>query len=395
MSTRAPTHRPSIPAKPASRQRTPWLMVFCLPFLAMMLMGAIPQARQLTRMELAHGVMTILPGTGSVSDSDLSNLFTDIDTTRGKDLRPVLEKGLMQGFPDGSFRPENPVHWDEWLHTWARLIAVLRPELLIEPSSSFVAWPQEELSLLAKAGIPLPEPVAQKRFSSRVSPAEFQTTLDATRQLLRIQMPGRAKGQAAAPEASDETPLERPTRPETDLQRQASIKESLAPADEPAAGFRLRGKLLDALTRKPVPEAQLIIDQKTITLSPEGEFHLDGLRRNQVVEVLITADGYQSISFKHRAGYKSFLQLLLKPYRASLRLNLVSAGTGEPVDGAEVALAGKELTSDWMGKVAFSGLNPGYQQVAISAPGFKPARTLIYVEEKASRRTIKLQPISD
>ncbi len=366
------------------------LLALSLPLAMMIFMGAISRESVVTRLEMAKAVSTLLSGPASGPDQDVTSLFSDLPASHGPELRKALERGLMQGYPDGSFRPDDPVRWAEWLQTWTKLLTVTRPDL--SDTSTNSSWPQDDLNVLQRAEFPLPEAVRQKRFAARVSSDEFQSILSETRRVLRIALPEQS-AQPAGPDTSavtlDSPP---PTSKTASTKLRADIAESLAPAVEPAEGFRLRGKLLDALTQKPVPDAQLIVDQKVVPVSPEGIFLIEGLRRQQIIEVFITADGYQSLSFKHRVGYKPFLQLLLKPYRASLHLRLVSAGTGEAVDGATVTLGDREVNADWTGKASITGLNPGYQKVLVSAPGFKQTSAVVFVEEKSSQRTIKMQP---
>ncbi|HNV69587.1 MAG TPA: S-layer homology domain-containing protein, partial [Candidatus Ozemobacteraceae bacterium] len=228
--------------KRRSLRRRLWFTL-SLPLFVIVLMGAIPSHQTVTRLEMAKAVATLLPGHLSPSDADVASLFTDISPAQGSDLRTTLERGLMQGYPDGSFRPHDPVRWAECLQTWTKLVLVTRPDLAAAGSET--PWPESEMAILQRAEFPLPDSVQQRRFAAQVTSDEFDTLLDTTRRLLRIAPPTMTTASPDVEEAqATETATRQSDSPETKQTVQQEIAESLSTPQEPAAGFRLRGKLL-------------------------------------------------------------------------------------------------------------------------------------------------------
>ncbi len=92
------------------------------------------------------------------------------------------------------------------------------------------------------------------------------------------------------------------------------------------------------------------------------------------------------------AGSRPELAILLKPIRASLTLQLLSAADRRVLSGARAAIGRQAAVSDSQGRIVFRGMKPGYHTVEVAAAGFQPARELVYLEEAGSTRTFRLHP---
>jgi hypothetical protein len=155
----------------------------------------------------------------------------------------------------------------------------------------------------------------------------------------------------------------------------------------------LRGVVLDALTKAPLRRASVLVEGVSLLTDQDGQFQISLATRNGTADVFVTAEGYQSLSCKQRTdAARRLMKVFLKPYRSHSRLTIISAADGKPISGAVIEWDGKKSTTDRQGSVNIRGVKPGYHQVRLTADSFVAASELVYVEEKPTARTIRLQP---
>jgi hypothetical protein len=262
-------------------------------------------------------------------------------------------------YPDGSFRPAEPMRIGEVLSVWARIwkhagcgressgcAGVNRPGV-----AATWRWAGNELSLLARVDATAAAGVAA------LSPDEY-----ATPGFWRF-LPLPGSGCSAVSRGTDAGGREEQVMP---------------------------GRGVDAVSGTPIRGAVGTIDGIAFTTDENGEFPIAGPEKPGVRDVFVAVDGYRSLSLRWNPAVRSELKLALRPFRAPLEVRVVTAG-GAPVTGAHVTLdrAGGAVT-DKDGVARMRGLKPGYYRLHAALGDARPVSQLISVSEEGSRHTIRL-----
>lgn len=192
------------------------------------------------------------------------------------------------------------------------------------------------------------------------------------------------KDKKLAQEKPLQTTREKRTSPQL-LHRQEDPTTPITPA--------VTGIILDALTKTPISSANVLVDGVLVVTNPTGKFSFLQKKKDHLSEVFVSAEGYQSLSLKHKIGFKNReMKVLLKPYRSLVKIRVISSATGLPVSGASLTFNGETATSGEKAIFELKNMKPGYHQIELKANGFQEGKELIFVEESPSLRTIKLHP---
>ncbi|HNW36311.1 MAG TPA: carboxypeptidase-like regulatory domain-containing protein [Candidatus Ozemobacteraceae bacterium] len=309
----------------------------------------------LTRREVAiHLSRAVKPLAGSAS------LPADIGSEAAVGLSPIIAAGYMGLYPDGSFRPDEPMRIGEVLSVWARVWrgseGRRRPSGSAGISSSDRApawsWGAEDLSLLA--GV---DAVAA------AGVAAFSPSEPATRGFWRyLPMPEAGCAPVSA-------------KPGDEL------------AQKPKPAF---GRVIDAVTGKAVPGAVGTIDSRAFTTDREGMFPIPEAGTDDVRDVFVAVDGYRSLSLRWNRKLRPGLKLSLKPFRAPLEIRVLSAA-GVPAAGVRIALdSSMRCETDTEGMAKIRAVKPGYYRLMVESPGSATASMLISVAESGGCHTVRL-----
>ncbi|HOY66532.1 MAG TPA: carboxypeptidase-like regulatory domain-containing protein [Candidatus Ozemobacteraceae bacterium] len=313
-----------------------------------------PPVDVLTRRDVALHLGRALPaGAAAVS------LPTGSDVGIESQISSVLAAGAMGLYPDGRFRPAEPMRVGEVLTVWARVwkrvsrgagiagcAGVNRPGV-----AAAWRWGGEELSLLARVDATAAAGVAA------LSPDEY-----ATPGFWRFLPMPDAGCSAVSSGAQNGTP-DRAVMP---------------------------GRVVDAVTGKPIRGAVGTIDGLPFSTDERGEFPVGMSENTGVRDVFVAVDGYRSLSLRWNPAVRSELKLSLRPFRAPLEVRVTTAD-GKPVTGAHITLeqAGGAVTGG-DGVARMRGLKPGYYRLHAALADARPVSQLISVSEEGTRHTIRL-----
>jgi len=323
----------------------------------------------------------------SLSDVDFGKfnspfLFKDIPVDAEFTVKAVFSAGIMEGYCDQTFHPDQPLTYGELIFDWIKLIKFIqktpKPPIFISSDQTAIAglskgnWMYKDLQLLATIGA-FPESF----------PPDFDFNRPATDNDL---------------EALSQTTLAFFKR---FLENSSASKTELEPLSTSEGKnrevgndqFVQKAKIVDCLSHKPIPNAQVVVGGKLFRSDESGSFSFSNLKRDEIAEVLVTADDYESLSVRHKAGFKEGeITFFLKPYKASLKGQVISSASGEPIEGVVASFCNQIYTTDKQGKFSLRNSKPGYHQIEFSASGYQTAKELVFIEEGPTIRTFRLHP---
>jgi len=228
----------------------------------------------LTRREVAlHLSQAVKPLAGSAA------LPTDIGSESAAGLSPIIAAGYMGLYPDGSFRPDEPMRVGEVLSVWARVWrgsdGRRKHSGSAGISSSGVAstwsWGGEDLSLLAGVDA-----------AAAAGVAAFSPDDPATRGFWRyLPMPEAGCAPVSAKSEDD------------------TVRKS----------EHALGRVIDAVTGMPVSGAVGTIDGKAFATDREGMFPIPETESGDVRDVFVAVDGYRSLSLRWNQKLRPGLKL--------------------------------------------------------------------------------------
>lgn len=157
---------------------------------------------------------------------------------------------------------------------------------------------------------------------------------------------------------------------------------------------KYEGGVVDAVTGKPVKGAVILIASRQYIADDAGKFSFSA-SPDSVLDLTAYSEGYEALSLRHRAGYRSGpLALSLKPILVALSGRVVHSESGAPL-GKVVVKAGVRATrTDSDGQFSFKGLKPGYHQLSCFIRGFMESHEIIHIGREASEPVeVKLRPV--
>ncbi|MBF0406632.1 MAG: carboxypeptidase regulatory-like domain-containing protein [Candidatus Riflebacteria bacterium] len=155
----------------------------------------------------------------------------------------------------------------------------------------------------------------------------------------------------------------------------------------------LKGRIIDAVTGKPIQNAVMLADGKIEKVTPAGDFVLTGNPRNKLLNLLVTADGYSGLELKHNFNSKkakNFTEIRLNPLFSSFQGLLISSEDGKPVENGKIKIGDRLCQTNKSGAFHIQKLRPGYYPVEFSGNGYKSKKELVFIEETGAKRTIRL-----
>jgi len=155
----------------------------------------------------------------------------------------------------------------------------------------------------------------------------------------------------------------------------------------------LIGRIVDALTGKPMPSATLIADHNPIELNADAEFRVRA--QGTHAELTAYADGYLTLHMKQPIGRGGEpVTIKLKPQTACLRGVVRDTDNRLPIAGARVRVGNNTVMSDAQGRYVVAGVAPTWHQVECSAPGFMNAIEVLYVTGPTLQRDLTIRSVS-
>ena len=174
---------------------------------------------------------------------------------------------------------------------------------------------------------------------------------------------------------------------------ESKAAEKKLPETETAESSDIWGSVVDAISKKPVRNAQVVIDGLLCVTGENGKFNFYEMKKDLVAEILVTAKNFQSLSMKHRVGFRNkALRVNLNPYRSALKAQIVSSVTGHPVPGAVASFSNGVFTANSSGRFEIRNSEPGYHTIEVKAPGFQDSRELVFIAETPSNRVLRIHP---
>jgi hypothetical protein len=166
--------------------------------------------------------------------------------------------------------------------------------------------------------------------------------------------------------------------------------------------FTIKGKIIDALNKIPVPGAMLVVNGIDQKLDEAGNFSISA-RRHEIIEITAYCEGYDVLQMKHRVGYRSDnLLLRLKPQLTSFSGRVITYESMQPVERALIRVGDKATRTNSDGTFNIRGIRPGYHQVSCFARNFLEAHEIVFVDEKQNdsftfeiRREFTFDNVSD
>lgn len=299
-----------------------------------------------------------------------------VERISGGDQRAGFERlrsrGLIERFPDGEYHPERPVRRAELGFVWGRLVEVL-------------AW---------HCGASGENPVV--RFAARVAgetgrECATRADLDALRRATEPLFKGGALRESPRLQLKE---LVQSNRAGDEPDPVVATAKDERPCTKTSPAPVLGGKVLDALTGKPIAEAVLSVAGKALRTGAEGRFSAEGIPAGELLEYLVTADGYRSLTVKRRLDTRKAdgVVFRLNPQRAVLEGRVVSSADGKPLSGITGMIGERTFKTDGAGRFRIQGLKPGYVTLELTGKGYQKSRELVFIEEKSPARTLKLDP---
>lgn len=231
-----------------------------------------PQAKLLTRYNLALIIEDILQAVELQAIADVSTLQNDLDTQQRQAISRTLTLQIMAGFSDGNFRPEETLRNLEticYLQKLAKILRKLRPEAHETRQLTRVFAYQSQ-----------PEIV----FSDRLPAGSFTSVL------------GEPGGFV-----------------------KKTVLENLIKAlfnESNGQSYLLEGRVVDALTGKGLLQAYVASGYQTATTDEKGQFSIEFRNTDRPdVELFAAAEGYQSVELKKDLRLNPKITFRLKPER--------------------------------------------------------------------------------
>lgn len=155
------------------------------------------------------------------------------------------------------------------------------------------------------------------------------------------------------------------------------------------------GTVIHGLTRKGIAGATVLAGVRQVVTDPDGRFVISKVRE-PILEMTIYCEGYETLSIKHRVGYKPGpLLLALKPLQASLEGRVEDAENGQPIAGAILAIGDLTVKTDAAGAFKVAQLPFTYHQIGCQARGYMDIMELVLLEAPETFKVLRLNRLSE
>jgi hypothetical protein len=165
-------------------------------------------------------------------------------------------------------------------------------------------------------------------------------------------------------------------------------------SSDEAGSVDYRGRITDALTGEPVSGAIIILAAKQYIAGSDGSF-VFAARPQEMVDITVYSEGYDALTLRHRAGYRSGpLALSLKPRLSSCSGVITDHASGLPVSGAVVKIGDRTARSAGDGSYVLKGVKPGYHQISVFARDFMEAHEIAHIGNSAKQEVnLQIRPV--
>ncbi len=146
---------------------------------------------------------------------------------------------------------------------------------------------------------------------------------------------------------------------------------------------QLRGTVIDALTLKPVPAAEIFVQGTSLREKTDdrGQFAIANLPSGSTT-IAVQAPGYLPEHLGSQLAGTEVTPIRVGLYGSGVRMGIVrSASDNLPVAGAEIRLPdfGRTIKTNDLGEYELTKLPPGRVALQIEAPGFRPLEKTVAV----------------
>lgn len=147
-----------------------------------------------------------------------------------------------------------------------------------------------------------------------------------------------------------------------------------------------RGRVVATDSQKPLPQAQIFLDGKTLTANARGEFSALGVRNG--TRLKISMPGYRTVTVTIQTTGDKTQTTTIALVPAEMRVLVVDASNQSPLPGVAVQANGSAFTTDQTGAVTIHGLTEG-TVISANAPGYLGANVDAANDVQV---TLQLQP---
>lgn len=137
--------------------------------------------------------------------------------------------------------------------------------------------------------------------------------------------------------------------------------------------------LVDMVTGKPVENAFLAVDSAVFATNQDGQvsFSIDS-ECDAKYEILVSAEGYQTTSLKRDSLQKKKIRLKLKPLKAQFVIRAYSENDGKAIEKFLVRMNETAVRNSIAGVAVLKTRDSGYHLLKIEAAGFETLEKRVY-----------------
>ncbi len=289
----------------------------------------------LKRIELAMLIQEILCRSCCESDEyRYSPHFADIDADEIATIAAVTGQKIMNGFADGTFRPEEPLRNHEVLHylhrTWQFLHKNARENTLTSQLGRMVGMGRKNFYRHNVSSYSI--------FAEAAKPGDFAETC----------VISRIRNGLLLDDDSDQVVI----------------------------------TVNDALSAKPVGGAFAVIDRQVFVTDDSGRVSMQKYRfDSHRLEILVTSEGYHPIKLKRNLLQKNVLHINLRPLKGKIRVTAVDEETGRQIDKFSAHINGEIAGVSESGELILKPEYAGYHQIRVVSEDGRSFKKNVYSSE--------------
>ncbi len=226
------------------------------------------ETKYLTRLELAVVLEKILDDTSIELKIKNGKSFSDLSKGQYKSIENIIKSEIMDGFSDGTFRPDKPMYNIEVVSYLQKLTGFLRK---YKPNSFQAKQLFRILSYNEEATI-----------AFEYSPQNFPKGLE---------QPNGLTPKSFAVE----------------------ITNKLIPNQNESERFVFSGKIIDSVSNKPIVNAYISANSNAMAVDKDGRFMFNLDKNTKTADLFAAADGYQPLEIRKDLNLSRNITIRLKP----------------------------------------------------------------------------------
>jgi hypothetical protein len=152
--------------------------------------------------------------------------------------------------------------------------------------------------------------------------------------------------------------------------------------------------IIDAFTKKPIFPAYAVISNNTVVSDRNGKARIEFTPDPPGdYEIFISAPGYRNLTLKRSFLQKNDLKIRLKPITTNLTIRVIDNQKKKPVQKFFTTLTDQKIEFNYNENSIIKNLSEGYHDLKIEAEGFKPVIKSIYAKEPNQFLQVFMEPI--